>query len=94
VAADAGPVTAFSSLRLLGCPDGGRPRNKVPCHTSAMMQACEVDLDAPKEHLVSYIDNDLKTLMTDDDESLPTAAFQRVMPRRNRANDSTPGRSR
>jgi hypothetical protein len=33
------------------------------------MTACRVDLDALKEHLVSYINNDLKVLVIDDGES-------------------------
>jgi hypothetical protein len=48
---------------------------------SAVMTACKVDLGALKAHLVSYIDNDLKTLMIDEGESRPTAAFQRVIQR-------------
>jgi ATP-dependent Clp protease ATP-binding subunit ClpA len=45
------------------------------------MKACKVDLGALKEHLVSYIDNDLKTLVIGDGESRPTAGFQRVIQR-------------
>src|SRR5215831_2484777 len=48
---------------------------------SAVMKACKVDLGALKEHLVSYIDNDLKALVIDDGESRPTADFQRVIQR-------------
>ena len=48
---------------------------------SAVMTACKVDLSALKEHLVSYIDNDLKKLVIDDGESETTAAFQRVIQR-------------
>jgi hypothetical protein len=48
---------------------------------SAVMTACKVDLGALKEHLVSYIDNDLKKLVIDDGESETTAAFQRVIQR-------------
>jgi hypothetical protein len=49
---------------------------------SAAMKACKVDLATLKEKLVSYIDNDLKSLVTDDDrDSRPTAAFQRVVQR-------------
>jgi hypothetical protein len=48
---------------------------------SAVMTACKVDLGPLKEHLVNYIDNELKTLITDDGESRPTAAFQRVIQR-------------
>jgi hypothetical protein len=43
------------------------------------MTACKVDLGTLKEHLVNYIANELKTLITDDGESRPTAAFQRVI---------------
>jgi len=45
------------------------------------MRACKVDLGAPKKHLVSYIDYDLKRLVIDDGESRPTAAFHRVIQR-------------
>jgi ATP-dependent Clp protease ATP-binding subunit ClpA len=45
------------------------------------MKACKVDLGALKEHLVSYIDNELRTLVIDDGESRPTAGFQRVVQR-------------
>ena len=45
------------------------------------MTACKVDLGALKEHLVSYIDNDLKKLVIDDGEFETTAAFQRVIQR-------------
>ncbi len=48
---------------------------------SAVMTACKVDLDALKAHLVSYIDNDLQTLVIDDGEPRPTAGFQRVIER-------------
>ena len=49
---------------------------------AAVMKACGVDLDALKEKLVGYIDNDLKSLVTDDGrDSRPTAAFQRVVQR-------------
>ena len=48
---------------------------------SAVMTACKVDLGALKDHLVSYIDNDLKKLVIDDGESETTAAFQRVIQR-------------
>ena len=46
------------------------------------MKACGVDLDALKEKLASYIENDLKSPVTDDGRaSRPTAAFQRVVQR-------------
>jgi Glyoxalase superfamily protein/Clp amino terminal domain, pathogenicity island component len=48
---------------------------------SAVMTACKVDLGILKEHLLNYLDNELKTLVTDDGESRPTAAFQRVIQR-------------
>jgi hypothetical protein len=50
-------------------------------YASAVMAACKVDLGALKEHLVRYIDNDLKRLVTADGEPQPTAAFQRVVQR-------------
>jgi hypothetical protein len=47
---------------------------------SAVMTACKVDLGVLKEHLASYIDNDLKRLVIDDGgESIPTAVFQRAV---------------
>ena len=48
-------------------------------YASAVLEACKVDLGVLKEHLVSYIDNNLKGLVKDDGESWPTAAFQRVV---------------
>jgi hypothetical protein len=49
---------------------------------SAVMKACAVDLGALKEHLTSYIDDDLKELVIDDGgEARPTAGFQRVVQR-------------
>jgi Glyoxalase superfamily protein/Clp amino terminal domain, pathogenicity island component len=48
---------------------------------SAVMKACEVDLDTLNERLTSYIHNDLKTLVIDDGECRPTAGFQRVIQR-------------
>jgi hypothetical protein len=43
---------------------------------SAVMKGCKVDLDALKEDLASYIDNDLKKLAIDDGgEPRPTAGF-------------------
>jgi Glyoxalase superfamily protein/Clp amino terminal domain, pathogenicity island component len=51
-------------------------------NASGVMKLCEVDLSALKEQLASYIDNELKTLVTDDgSQSRPTAAFQRVVQR-------------
>ena len=48
---------------------------------SAVMEGCKVDLGVLRDHLVSYIDNNLKGLAIDDGESWPTAAFQRVVQR-------------
>jgi len=51
-------------------------------NASGVMKLCEVDLGALKEKLTRYIDNELKTLVTDDvSQSRPTAAFQRVVER-------------
>ncbi|MEM9343350.1 MAG: Clp protease N-terminal domain-containing protein, partial [Pseudomonadota bacterium] len=48
-----------------------------------VMQACSVDLDALRKTLLDFIEDDLSTLVTDIDgsESVPTAAFQRVIQR-------------
>jgi hypothetical protein len=49
---------------------------------SAVMKFCNADLGALKEKLVSYLDNELGTLVVDDGgDSNPTAAFQRVVKR-------------
>jgi hypothetical protein len=49
---------------------------------SAVMKACKVDLDALKERLTSYLDNDLKTMATNDGgEPKQSAGFQRVVRR-------------
>jgi hypothetical protein len=49
---------------------------------SAIMSGCKVDLTALRQHLTSYIDNELKTLVIDDGrDSSPTPAFQRVIQR-------------
>jgi hypothetical protein len=46
---------------------------------SAVMKACKVDLGTLREKLTNYIDNDLRTLESDDgDDPKRTAAFQRV----------------
>ncbi len=47
------------------------------------MQACSVDLEELRTTLVTFIDKDLATLITDIDgsEAVPTAAFQRVIQR-------------
>lgn len=49
---------------------------------SAVMKACKVDLGPLKESVANYIDNELETLVTEDDrEPAPTAGFQRVVQR-------------
>jgi ATP-dependent Clp protease ATP-binding subunit ClpA len=46
------------------------------------MKACKVDLGVIKTKLTNYIDNDLKTLVTDDGgEPKQTVGFQRVVQR-------------
>jgi ATP-dependent Lon protease len=46
---------------------------------SALMRGCSADLDALKNNLVRYIDNELKTaVVLDIKRARPTAAFQRV----------------
>nr|WP_275116239.1 ATP-dependent Clp protease ATP-binding subunit ClpA [Aliiroseovarius subalbicans] len=59
-------------LALIDEPDAAR-----------VMQACSVDLDALRATLVEFVDEELTTLITDIDgsESVPTAAFQRVIQR-------------
>ena len=48
----------------------------------AVMRACNVDVDALKRTLASYVDTDLSTLVVDDGEDAkPTAGFQRVVQR-------------
>ncbi|MGB3313365.1 MAG: ATP-dependent Clp protease ATP-binding subunit ClpA, partial [Albidovulum sp.] len=48
-----------------------------------VMRACSVDIDALRQTLVEFIDDDLSTLVTDVEgsEAVPTAAFQRVIQR-------------
>src|SRR5262245_33429054 len=47
-----------------------------------VMRVCDVDVDALRESLTRYIDNDLKTLVIDDGhKSKLTAAFKRVVQR-------------
>lgn len=48
-----------------------------------VMKACSVDIEALRETLVTFIDEDLSTLETDVEgsEAVPTAAFQRVIQR-------------
>ena len=49
---------------------------------AAVMRACDVDIDALREKLLDYIDNDLAGLVLDgQEESQPTAGFQRVIHR-------------
>jgi hypothetical protein len=49
---------------------------------SVIMEACDVDLGKLRENLASYIDNELKELVIDDDrDTRPTAGFQRVVQR-------------
>ncbi len=49
---------------------------------SAVMKACNVDVDKLKQSLLQYVDNELENLVTDGSEdSKPTAGFQRVIQR-------------
>jgi ATP-dependent Clp protease ATP-binding subunit ClpA len=49
---------------------------------AAVMRACNVDLEKLKRNLVDYIDGELDNLvMESDDDSKPTAGFQRVIQR-------------
>ncbi|MEJ8476740.1 ATP-dependent Clp protease ATP-binding subunit ClpA [Roseibium algae] len=49
---------------------------------AAVMRACNVDLDAIRRSLVEYLETELENLVTDgDDDSKPTAGFQRVIQR-------------
>jgi ATP-dependent Clp protease ATP-binding subunit ClpA len=49
---------------------------------AAVMRACNVDLEILKRNLVDYIDSELENLVIDgDDDSKPTAGFQRVIQR-------------
>ena len=49
---------------------------------AAVMRACNVDLDVLRRNLVDYIDTELANLATGSDEdSKPTAGFQRVIQR-------------
>ncbi|MBD8890108.1 ATP-dependent Clp protease ATP-binding subunit ClpA [Roseibium litorale] len=49
---------------------------------AAVMRACNVDMDAIRRSLVDYIETELENLVTDGDEdSKPTAGFQRVIQR-------------
>ncbi|MEP3429652.1 MAG: ATP-dependent Clp protease ATP-binding subunit ClpA [Roseibium sp.] len=49
---------------------------------AAVMRACNVDLDTIRRNLVEYIETELDNLVTESDEdSKPTAGFQRVIQR-------------
>jgi len=49
---------------------------------SAVMKACDVDLDELRATLTEYVDSELSELVVDDDEDAkPTAGFQRVIQR-------------
>ncbi|GGE83119.1 ATP-dependent Clp protease ATP-binding subunit ClpA [Stappia taiwanensis] len=49
---------------------------------AAVMRACNVDLDILRRNLVEYIDTELDNLVIEgDDDSKPTAGFQRVIQR-------------
>lgn len=49
---------------------------------AAVMRACNVDLDLLRRNLIEYIDTELDNLVHDtDDDSKPTAGFQRVIQR-------------
>jgi ATP-dependent Clp protease ATP-binding subunit ClpA len=49
---------------------------------AAVMRACNVDLDTIRRNLVEYVETELDNLVTDTDEdSKPTAGFQRVIQR-------------
>jgi ATP-dependent Lon protease len=49
---------------------------------SAVMRTCNANLGALQAGLVSYLDNELKNFVTENDgEAKPTAAFQRVAQR-------------
>ncbi len=50
--------------------------------SAAVMRACNVDLDALRQQLLHYIDNELSSLIVDgEEEAKPTAGFQRVIQR-------------
>ncbi|NLH83636.1 MAG: ATP-dependent Clp protease ATP-binding subunit ClpA, partial [Phyllobacteriaceae bacterium] len=49
---------------------------------TAVMRACNVDLDVLRRNLIEYVDTELENLVTDgDDDAKPTAGFQRVIQR-------------
>ena len=65
------------------------PRSNICCwrcvddrDAAAVMRACAVDLDMLRDKLVTYLDNELASLVTDTHgEAQPTAGFQRVIHR-------------
>ena len=49
---------------------------------AAVMRACNVDLDKLRRNLVSYVESELESLVTDGSgDSKPSAGFQRVSQR-------------
>ncbi|MGE0847895.1 MAG: AAA family ATPase, partial [Flavobacteriaceae bacterium] len=48
---------------------------------AAVMRACNVDLDTLRESLTDYIDTELANLVAEDEDTKPTAGFQRVIQR-------------
>ena len=49
---------------------------------SAVMKACNVDIDALRRNLIDYVDTELENLVTgNSDDAKPTAGFQRVIQR-------------
>ena len=45
------------------------------------MRACDVDIDALRDKLTGYVDNELSSMVLDSrGDAQPTAAFQRVIP--------------
>jgi hypothetical protein len=47
-----------------------------------VMRACNVDIDKLRRNLVTYVESELESLVTDgSEESMPTAGFQRVFQR-------------
>ncbi len=49
---------------------------------ASVMRACNVSLDSLRDNLIEYIDTELANLVTDfDEDSKPTAGFQRVIQR-------------
>src|SRR6201984_1051224 len=51
-------------------------------HAAAVMRACNVDLDKLRRSLTAYLESELENLVSDgNDDSKPTAGFQRVIQR-------------